>query len=119
MAGRKFGAGDNEPLTWAMNVHCAALVAETFPRSRIVAFSTGCVYPFVPVASGGATEDSKSLDPPGEYANSCVGRERMFEYFSASTARRGACFGSTMPSTCAMACWHDVARKVRTGEPSM
>ena len=56
MAGMKFGASGNEPLTWAMNVHVPAMVAEVFRASRIVTFSTGCVYPFVAVASGGATE---------------------------------------------------------------
>ena len=53
MAGRKFGAAGNVPLTWAMNVQVPAMVAEVFKASRIVAFSTGCVYPFVPVESGG------------------------------------------------------------------
>ena len=83
MAGRKFGATGDVPLTWAMNAHVPAMVAEVFKASRIVAFSTGCVYPFVPVDSGGATEDVPPMPPPGDYANSCVGRERMFEYFSA------------------------------------
>jgi nucleoside-diphosphate-sugar epimerase len=81
MAGRKFGAQDDAALTWAMNVLVPAMVAEHFGNSRIVAFSTGCVYPFVETASGGATEDAPLLGP-GEYAQSCVGRERMFEYFS-------------------------------------
>src|SRR6185436_13479176 len=58
MAGRKFGAAGDVPLTWAMNVQVPAMVAEVFKASRIVAFSTGCVYPFVPVESGGATEDT-------------------------------------------------------------
>ena len=57
MAGRKFGSGGDEPLTWAMNVIVPAIVAETFARSRIVAFSTGCVYPFVEVTGAGSTED--------------------------------------------------------------
>ena len=57
MAGHKFGAQDNPALTWAMNVHVPALIAEHFRSSRIVAFSTGCVYPFVASDSGGATED--------------------------------------------------------------
>src|SRR5690606_18221288 len=81
MAGRKFGASGNQALTWAMNAHVPALVAESFRESRIVAFSTGCVYPFVPVASQGATEETPP-NPPGEYAMSCIGRERMFEHFS-------------------------------------
>lgn len=82
MAGRKFGSTGNEPLTWAMNVHLPAMVAERYRSARIVAFSTGNVYPLVPVTSGGATE-STPTEPVGEYAQSALGRERMFEYFSA------------------------------------
>ena len=69
---RKFGATGDVPLTWAMNVQVPAMVAEVFTDSRIVAFSTGCVYPFVPVESGGATEDTPPVPPPGDYANSCA-----------------------------------------------
>src|SRR5690348_13503409 len=54
MAGRKFGAEGDLALTWAMNSHVPALVAQAFKDSRIVAFSTGCVYPFVPVDGGGS-----------------------------------------------------------------
>jgi nucleoside-diphosphate-sugar epimerase len=82
MAGRKFGTSGRTDLTWAMNVLLPAIVAETFHGARIVAFSTGCVYPFVAVASQGATEGTPPLPPPGEYANSCVGRERVLEYCS-------------------------------------
>ena len=78
MAGRKFGSSGNQSLTWAMNVHVPAIVAEAFSQSRIAVFSTACVYPFVDIAGQGAREDL-DLNPPGEYANSCVGRERMFE----------------------------------------
>ncbi len=81
MTGRKFGSTGGEGLTWAMNVHVAALTAERYRNSRIVAFSSGNVYPFVPVTSGGATE-STAPGPVGEYAQSVLGRERMFEYFS-------------------------------------
>ena len=81
MAGMKFGATGNEPLTWAMNAHVPAIVAEAFRDSRIVAFSTACVYPYVDVRHQGATEAVPPVAPPGEYANSCVGRERMFQYF--------------------------------------
>lgn len=81
LAGMKFGSEENISLTWAVNSYMPALVAEHFKESRIVAFSTGCVYPLVPVESGGSQE----TDPPapvGEYAQSCLGRERMFEYGS-------------------------------------
>jgi nucleoside-diphosphate-sugar epimerase len=81
LTGMKFGATGNEPLTWAMNSYLPGMACQRFCRSRIVAFSTGNVYGLSPVARGGSTED----DPPspvGEYAMSCLGRERMFEHFS-------------------------------------
>lgn len=81
MAGRKFGSTGNEPLTWAVNAWAPGLVADRFSGARIVAFSTGNVYPLVPVASGGATEATPPA-PIGEYAQSALARERMFEYFS-------------------------------------
>src|SRR5690242_13485376 len=80
MAGRKFGSSGAEHLTWAMNAFVPSIVAETFPEARIVAFSTGCVYPFVNVLHQGATEDVAPNPPPGEYANSCVARERIFQH---------------------------------------
>ncbi len=82
MAGHKFGAADNASLTWMMNVGVPMMVAETFREMRIVAFSTACVYPFVPVNGPGADERTPATPPAGDYANSCVGRERMFEYGS-------------------------------------
>ena len=81
MAARKFGSSGAEHLTWAMNTYLPALVAERFRNSRIVAFSTGNVYPLRPVTKGGATE-STPVGPIGEYAQSALGRERMFEYGS-------------------------------------
>jgi len=81
MTGRKFGSTGQEWLTWAMNALAPARVAERFPRSRIVAFSTGNVYPLTP-ASGLGPDESHPTGPVGEYAQSCIGRERMFEYFS-------------------------------------
>ena len=81
LAGMKFGSEDNLSLTWAMNSYLPALVVEHFKGSRIVAYSTGCVYPFVPVGSGGSLE-ADMPQPVGEYAQSCLGRERMFEYGS-------------------------------------
>jgi nucleoside-diphosphate-sugar epimerase len=81
LAGMKFGSVDNLPLTWAINSLLPALVADHFRNSRIVAFSTGCVYPMVPLRSGGSVETDMPL-AIGEYAQSCLGRERMFEYGS-------------------------------------
>ena len=117
MAGRKFGATGDVPLTWAMNVQVPAMVAEVFRASRIVVFSTGCVYPFVPVDGGGATEETPPVPPPGDYANSCAGRERMFEYFSAKHGTPGRLFRLNYAIDMRYGVLHDVGRKVRDGEP--
>jgi len=81
MAARKFGTSGSEHLTWAMNTFLPGLVAERFRSSRIVAFSTGNVYGLQPVSGGGAIE-ATAVAPAGEYAQSALGRERMFEYGS-------------------------------------
>ena len=81
MAGRKFGTAGALDLTWAMNVHVPAIVADVYRDSRIVAFSTGNVYPMVNVTGPAPTEQTPA-GAIGEYAQSCLGRERMFEYFS-------------------------------------
>ena len=81
LAGMKFGSEENISLTWAVNSYMPALIADHFKGSNIVAFSTGCVYPLVSVESGGSVE-TDSPEPLGEYAQSCLGRERMFEYGS-------------------------------------
>jgi len=80
-AGRKFGTEGTEHLTWAMNAWLPATVAERFKGSRIVVFSSGNIYPFASLNSGGCTEETKTA-PVGEYAMSCLARERMFEYGS-------------------------------------
>jgi nucleoside-diphosphate-sugar epimerase len=116
MAGRKFGAEGNLALTWAMNAHVPALVAQAFRSSRIVAFSTGCVYPFVPVDGKGADEATPP-DPPGEYAQSCVGRERMFEYFSRAFKTPGKLFRLNYAIDMRYGVLHDIATKVRDGTP--
>jgi nucleoside-diphosphate-sugar epimerase len=81
MAARKFGTTGSEDLTWAMNTYLPGLVAERYHNSRIVAFSTGNVYPLRHSMQGGAVE-STPLAPESEYAQSALGRERMFEYGS-------------------------------------
>lgn len=83
MAGTKFGTTGNESYTWAMNAYLPGRVAQRFRNSRIVAFSTGNVYPLTSTDSRGPSEDHP-VAPIGEYAQSCLGRERMFEYFSKS-----------------------------------
>jgi nucleoside-diphosphate-sugar epimerase len=116
MAGRKFGAEGDLSLTWAMNAHVPALVAQAFRESRIVAFSTGCVYPFVPVNGKGADE-TVSPNPPGEYAQSCVGRERMFEYFSRQFSTPGRLFRLNYAIDMRYGVLYDIASKVLQGKP--
>src|SRR5271163_2263043 len=116
MAGRKFGAEGDLSLTWAMNAHVPALVAQTFRNSRIVAFSTGCVYPFVPVDGKGSGE-AMQRNPPGGYAQSCVGRERMFEYFSRKYATPGRLFRLNYAIDMRYGVLHDIASKVLMGKP--
>ena len=81
MAGMKFGSTGQAALTWAMNSFLPGLVCERYPDSRIAAFSTGNVYGLCPVSKKGSRE-SDPLHPLGEYAMSCLGRERIFEHFS-------------------------------------
>lgn len=81
LAGTKFGTKNNEPYTWAMNAYLPGRVAEKYKDSRIVVYSTGNVYPYTQIGSGGATEETKP-EPVGEYGQSCLGRERMFQHFS-------------------------------------
>ena len=81
MAGRKFGSSGSPELTWAMNVHVPAIVAQAFADSRIIAFSSGNVYPMVDIDGPHVTEQT-APGAIGEYAQSCLGRERMFEFFS-------------------------------------
>ncbi len=116
MAGRKFGASGNEDLTWAMNAHVPALVAETFAGSRIVAYSTGCVYPYVNVLHGGATENTPATPPPGAYANSCVAREAMFQYFSRTRGTPGRLIRLNYAIDMRYGVLHDVATRVFNGE---
>jgi nucleoside-diphosphate-sugar epimerase len=81
MAGMKFGSAGQEAMTWAMNTYLPGRVCERFHKSRIVVFSTGNVYGLSPIVRGGSVE-SDELKPIGDYAMSCLGRERLFEHFS-------------------------------------
>lgn len=115
MAGRKFGSGGNEPMTWAMNGVVPALVADHFAGSRIVAYSTICVYPFAPVLHGGPREEDE-IGPPGEYAMSCVARERIFQYFSHKHRSPGVLIRLSYAIDMRYGVLHDLGRKVLAGE---
>ncbi|WP_246581383.1 NAD-dependent epimerase/dehydratase family protein [Echinicola shivajiensis] len=81
LAGHKFGTTGNEDFTWAMNTYLPGRVSEKFKKANIVAFSSGNVLPFVKLNEGGVDEEAIP-EPIGEYAQSCLGRERIFQYFS-------------------------------------
>jgi len=115
-AGHKFGATGNPALTWAMNTHVPALVAERYKGSRIVAFSTGNVYGLSRIGSAGSNE-STTLSPVGEYAQSCLGRERMFEHFSARHGTPGRIVRLNYAIDMRYGVLADVAGKIHRGEP--
>jgi len=116
MAGMKFGATGQEALTWAMNAHVPALVCQRYRGSRIAAFSTGNVYGLSPVTRGGSKEED-ALNPAGEYAMSCVGRERIFEYFSRSFGTRIAVLRLNYATELRYGVLVDIAERVYDGRP--
>jgi len=117
MAGMKFGSSDNQPQTWAMNVHAAAIAAETFAKSRIIAFSTGNIYPLsdLKTSSKGANENTPA-GPIGEYAQSCLGRERMFEYFSQSNNTPGKIYRLNYAIDLRYGVLFDLAQRILSGK---
>jgi nucleoside-diphosphate-sugar epimerase len=116
LAGRKFGSSGNPELTWAINTLIPAIVAERFANSRIVVFSTGNVYPLRPVSVGGSRETDEPA-PVGEYAQSCLARERVFEYFSGERGLRCLLFRLNYAVDLRYGVLVDIARKVCAGEP--
>lgn len=116
MVGTKFGAEQNQGHTWAVNTIVPALVAERYADSRIAAFSTGNVYPLVPVTSGGSREDDPT-GPVGEYAMTCLGRERAFEYASRTRGTKVTIIRLNYAVDLRYGVLADVARKVREGQP--
>jgi hypothetical protein len=116
LAGRKFGTQGLEALTWALNVVAPANVGRHFVGSRLVAFSTGCVYPLVPWQSGGCTEDTPPA-PVGEYAQSCLGRERIFEYYGRTTDTPVCHLRLNYAVELRYGVLHDLAWRIWRGEP--
>lgn len=117
MAGHKFGASDNPSLTWMMNVAVPGMVAEAFREMRIVVFSTACVYPFVPVDGPGADESVPATPPSGDYAWSCVGREKLFEYGSRRWGTPGRLVRLSYAIDMRYGVLFDVASAVFSGAP--
>jgi nucleoside-diphosphate-sugar epimerase len=116
LAGRKFGSTDRPDLTWATNTIIPARVASHYRSSKIVAFSTGNVYPLVEQSSGGSVE-SDAPAPVGEYAQSCLGRERIFEYYSREYGTPCLLFRLNYAVDLRYGVLVDIARKVFAGQP--
>jgi len=116
MAGQKFGTTGNQSMTWAINTHLPALVCARYAAARIVAFSTGNVYPLSPVVQGGSREGD-ALEPVGEYAMSCLGRERMFDYFARQHGLRCAIMRLNYAIELRYGVLVDIAQSVFSGQP--
>lgn len=116
LAGQKFGTSSGPELTWAMNVLAPSYCAEKYANSRVVSFSTGCVYPLLPINSGGARETDE-VGPPGDYANSCVGRERIWTHFSGKNGTKVAIYRLNYAIDLRYGVLLDIAQKVWAGEP--
>jgi nucleoside-diphosphate-sugar epimerase len=117
MAGYKFGAANNPGHAWAMNAGVPQLVAEVFRDSRIVAFSTACVYPFVDVSGPGANEKTVTQPLSGDYAASCVARERMLHFGSQRFGTPGRLVRLSYAIDLRYGVLHDVASSGSTGRP--
>jgi nucleoside-diphosphate-sugar epimerase len=115
MAGQKFGTTGAPAMTWAMNTIVPANCAERYRDSRIVAFSTGNVYPLTAVASGGSVE-TDALGPVGEYAASCVGRERVFELYAERHGTRVAIVRLNYAIDLRYGVLVDIATRVKRGD---
>jgi nucleoside-diphosphate-sugar epimerase len=117
MTGKKFGSSEDLAATWATNNFLPTVVCRRFRRSRIVAFSTGNVYGLTDVTGGGGSVETDALDPVGEYAMSCLGRERMFEYFSRSLSIPMTLVRLNYACDLRYGVLVDLARHILTGEP--
>jgi len=116
MAGRKFGTNGMEPYTWSMNAWLPALVAERFKKSSIVVFSSGNIYPIVPACTGGVPDDGP-VDPIGEYPQSVLARERMFEYGSLQYNTKVLLYRLSYAIDLRYGVLYDIASKVWANEP--
>jgi nucleoside-diphosphate-sugar epimerase len=118
LVGRKFGSTGNEPLTWATNAIVPTSIGQRFAGTgaRIVALSTGNVYPFVPVESGGAAETT-ATEPVGEYAQSALARERIFQYFAQEMGTPTAIIRLNYAVEPRYGVVVDLARKILAGTP--
>ena len=115
MAGRKFGTQGQEAVTWAMNTLVPGFIAAHYAQSRIVAFSTGCVYPLVEV--GQSCDEHVPPAPVGDYAQSCLGRERIFSYYSQRNGTPVCLLRLNYAAELRYGVIHDIATQVWTEQP--
>ena len=115
LVGLKFGTQQDPARTWATNALVPSYVAERYPKARMVALSTGNVYPFVPVDRGGSVE-SDALTPIGEYANACVARERIFQYYAQESALRIVMIRLNYALELRYGILIDLAQKIKRGQ---
>ena len=115
MAGKKFGTDGNEWQTWGMNATLPAFVADKFKNSNIVVFSSGNIYPIVSLSEGGCTEEDP-VCPKGEYAMSCLARERSFEYAANTYGTRVFIYRLNFAVDLRYGVLFDVANKIMKGE---
>lgn len=116
MAGRKFGTDGEEWKTWAMNATLPAFVADKFKRSNILVFSSGNIYPIVPLSSAGSTEKDK-VGPVGEYTMSCLARERAFEYAANTYGTKVTIYRLSYAVDLRYGVLFDIASAVMDGRP--
>ena len=115
MAGKKFGTNGNEWETWAMNSTLPAFVADKFKGSNIVVFSSGNIYPIVSLAEGGCSEEDRPV-PVGEYAMSCLARERAFEYAANTFGTNVFIYRLNFAVDLRYGVLYDLAHKILNGE---
>ena len=116
MAGRKFGTYGNEWQTWGMNATLPAHVCEKFKGASIVVFSSGNIYPIVPLNSGGCKETTRP-NPIGEYATSCLARERAFEYAAHTFGTKVLIYRLNAAIDLRYGVFYDIAEKIMNGTP--
>lgn len=116
MAGKKFGTSANSAPTWAMNAWLPSLVAERYKKSNIVVFSSGNLYRFCPIAQCGANENAP-VEPIGEYAQSVLAREKMFEYGSMTYGTKTLMYRLSYACDMRYGVLHDIAQHVLKEEP--
>lgn len=116
LVGLKFGTANNPAVTWATNTLVPAYASERYPNARIAALSSGNVYPLVSIKGDGASENH-ALNPLGEYANSCVARERIFEFYSRKNGTPVSLIRLSYALDLRYGTLVDIAQKVSSGQP--